>query len=67
MAKIDTKTVQSYIELKKEVPNIIKNSGMVQKFIYDKIEMSRATWTNKLKDGTFTENEILAIAKVINN
>jgi len=66
MTKINRKTVLNYIELKKEVPTIIKNSGMVQKFIYDKIGMSRPTWTRKLRDGSFTENEILAIAKIMN-
>ena len=66
MAKIDRKIITDYIELKRDIPHIIKNSGMVQKFIYEKVGMSRPTWTRKLKDGTFTETEILAIAEIMN-
>jgi len=66
MLKIDEKTILNYIEIKNNLPLLIKNSGLRQNFIFDKIGMSRSTWTKKLRDGNFTEKEILAIAKIVN-
>lgn len=57
--------VKKYIRLLDELPEIIKASGLKEKYIYERIGMEKRTWINRKKVKNWTPKEVLAVLEII--
>lgn len=60
-------SVKKYIKLHDELPDIIKESGLKDKFIYNQIGMDARTWTYRKNQKNWQPHELLNILQVIEN
>lgn len=59
--------VEIYRELLLQLPEMIKNSGLKDKFIYEKMEMPKPTFYRKMRESTWSVDEVEKILKIIVN
>ena len=59
--------VKKYIRLLDELPEILKNSAIKEKFIYEKLGMSKKTWHNRKKLKNWTPQELLIVLQLTEN
>lgn len=63
---IDVKIIQDYLELNKNVRNIIKKSGYRNNYIIGILGIEESTFYKKASSGKFSPEELLVIAGVVN-
>jgi hypothetical protein len=59
--------VEIYRELLLQLPDMIKKSGLKDKFIYEKMEMPKPTFYRKMRESTWSVDEVEKILKIIVN
>jgi len=59
--------VEIYRELLLQLPDMIKKSGLKDKFIYQKMEMPKPTFYRKMRETTWSVDEVEKILKIIVN
>ena len=59
--------VEIYRELLLQLPDMIKKSGLKDKFIYRKMEMPKPTFYRKMRESTWSVDEVEKILKIIVN
>lgn len=64
--RIKTSVATDFIRLQTDLVKILNAYGMKQAYVYEKIGMSKSTWIRKIKNQTFTGDEVLKICDVIN-
>ncbi|MBA7495586.1 hypothetical protein ES702_06173 [subsurface metagenome] len=57
--------VKKYIKLLDEIPELIKRSGLKDKYIFEKMGMDRRTWINRKKLKNWRPQEIYEVLKII--
>lgn len=66
MAKVSEEVVQNYIELVDRLPEIIRQYRLDKDFLAEKSGIKRSSLYRKLKNGSFTKEEMLDLVKAIN-
>lgn len=59
--------VEIYRELLLQLPDMIKKSGLKDKFIYQKMEMPKPTFYRKMRESTWSVDDVEKILKIIVN
>lgn len=59
--------VEIYRELLLQLPDMIKKSGLKDKFIYEKMEMPKPTFYRKMREGTWSVDEVEKVLKIMVN
>jgi len=57
--------VVKYRELLAEIPDMIDASGLKDKFIFEKLEMSKPTFYKKVREKTWTIEEVEKILEIL--
>ncbi len=64
--KINESIVKDFIDLQKRLPSVLDAYGITHAHVYTNAGISRSTYERKLKDQTFSAEEMLRICAVIN-
>jgi len=60
-------SIQAAIELQRSLPGIIKEKGLVARYVHQKAGLSSNVFYRKIKNQAFTASELKRIIQVINN
>lgn len=66
MAKVSEEVVQNYIELVERLPEIIRQYRLDKDFLAEQSGIKRSSLYRKLKNGSFTKEEMLDLVRAIN-
>lgn len=64
--KLSNKVPKQFLDYQKKLKSALEGVGVKQKFVYESIGMSKATWNRRNKLYNFTVEEILNICDVVN-
>jgi predicted transcriptional regulator len=64
--RVNRKIVEAYINLQKQLPDVIEGFGLQHKRIYEEAGISKPTYFRKLKAGTFDADELTRVIDAIN-
>jgi hypothetical protein len=64
--RVNTKIIELYECLQREIPTIIDAYGMTKRHVYENIGMSKPTFDRKIRDRSFTVTELRKVADLIN-
>lgn len=67
MKRMNDKIPKLFIEYQEQLKKTITQLDCTQKFVYDGIGMSRATWQRRINTKTFNAIELLKVCEVINS
>jgi len=64
--KISDEPVKKFLELQKQLPELLKSNGIKQVYVYKGIDMPKPTWERKRRTQTFSIPEMQDICDLIN-
>jgi len=64
---IEEGIIRTFQSLVKALPYVLKSDKIPHNQVYRSINMSRSTWERRLKNNSFSADEMLRIAKVVNS
>jgi hypothetical protein len=63
---VDIKIIQEYIALQEKLEKLFEEAKLEKKRYYEAINLTRPTFARKLKEKSFTPDELLNLANEIN-
>jgi len=63
---IDPKVIEDYNKLQEKIAKLFEDAKIEKKQFFEAINMSRPTFARKLKEKTFSPDELLALVNEIN-
>jgi len=65
---VNEEIIKDFVRLQKDMKSFFEVSGRVtQKYVFNELGITAPTWRKKLREQEFTGNEMMKIAKILNN